>query len=190
MIYDDLRRIGFWLIAAFSIFFIHKSYFINPKSIFAVENPQSYQITVSAAIGESHLTLFGYTSPNALVQLEGQRVSEQVIADQNGYFFFDRIFLPKPNPLYPELCLTSVDTQSRISFPTCLPSLPTEPLNIIIGPVLLSPTLILSKGNFLPKEQIVAKGLTIPNSEVMIFLANDTRTPRRWPNGLLRGEKI
>jgi len=128
MIYDDLRRIGFWLIAAFSIFFIHKSYFINPKSIFAVENPQSYQITVSAAIGESHLTLFGYTSPNALVQLEGQRVFEQVIAGQDGFFFFDRLFLPKPNPLYPELCLTSVDTQSRISFPTCLPSLPTEPL--------------------------------------------------------------
>jgi len=147
--------------------------FAFPLFTQAITNPVSYEINVSASIGEGKLTLFGYTSPNALVQLDGQRVSEEVIAGQNGYFFFDRIFLPRPNPQYPELCLTSIDTQSRLSFPTCLPPLPTGPFDISVGPVLLSPTLSLSKGSFLPKEQIVAEGLTIPNSEVIIYLAND-----------------
>ncbi len=162
------------ILILFSVFLILESLtFVFPSSTQAVTNPVSYEVTVSASIGESRLTLFGYTSPQALVQLEGQRVAEEVVAGQNGFFFFDRIFLPKPNPQYPELCLTSIDTQSRISFPNCLPPLPTEPFNINIGPVLLPPTFTLAKGSFLPKEQIVAEGLTIPNSEVIIYLAND-----------------
>jgi len=159
------------LLAIFLIFVFLSFSFPAPTQ--AITNPLPYEITISASIGESRLTLFGYTSPNALVQLDGQRVSEEVIAGQNGYFFFDRIFLPRPNPQYPELCLTSIDTQSRISFPNCLPPLPTEPFNINIGPVLLPPTFTLAKGSFLPKEQIVAEGLTIPNLEVIIYLAND-----------------
>ncbi len=147
--------------------------FAFPSSTQAITNPQSYELTVSASIGEGRLTLFGYTSPQALVQLQGRQVAEEVIAGENGYFFFDRIFLPKPNPQYPELCLTSIDTQSRISFPNCLPPLPTEPFDMSIGPVLLPPTFTLTKGSFLPQEQVVASGLTIPNSKVMIYLAND-----------------
>lgn len=143
---------------------------------YAAPQPVSYEITVSAAIGEPKLTLFGYSSPNSLVELKGNRVSEQVIANKQGYFFFDRVFLPQPTPEYPELCLTSIDTQSRISFPTCLPSLPTGPYEIIVGPVLLPPTISLEKGNYLPGKQVAAQGATIPNTEVTIFLANDSST--------------
>ncbi|PJE67348.1 hypothetical protein COU95_02895 [Candidatus Shapirobacteria bacterium CG10_big_fil_rev_8_21_14_0_10_40_9] len=157
-----------------AIFLIFESLaFVFPSSTQAVTNPISYEITVSASIGEGRLTLFGYTSPHALVQLEGRQIAEEVIAGENGFFFFDRIFLPKPNPQYPELCLNSIDTQSQISFPNCLPPLPTGPFNMSVGPVLLPPTFTLTKGSFFPKEQIVASGLTIPNSNVMIFLAND-----------------
>ncbi len=197
MNYDDSRRAGFWLIIIlFAFFIIYKSSFTNPQTAFALENPQSHHVIVSTSIGEPKLTLFGYTSPNALVQLEGQRVSEQVIANLDGYFFFDRIFLPLPSLqlgkiTYPELCLTSIDTQSRISFPTCLPSLPIGPFEITVGPVLLSPTFTLSKGNFLPQEQIVAQGLTIPNSEVNIFLANDSPlSGQKWLNKFFRGKII
>lgn len=144
--------------------------------IYAVVSPVSYEITVSATIGEPKLILFGYTSPNALVELKGIRVSEETIANKEGYFFFDRIFLPPPSPEYPELCLTSIDTQNRISFPTCLPPLPTGPYEITVGPVLLPPTISLEKGNFLPLEQIAALGATIPNTEVTIYLANDLST--------------
>jgi len=147
--------------------------FAFPSSTQAITNPISYEITVSTSIGEGRLTLFGYTSPNALAQLQGRQIAEEVIAGENGFFFFDRVFLPKPNPQYPELCLNSIDTQSRISFPNCLPPLPTGPFDISIGPVLLPPTFTLTKGSFLPKEQIVASGLTIPNSNVIIYLAND-----------------
>jgi len=133
----------------------------------------SYEIKVSASIGEPKLILFGYSSPQSLVQLQGNRVDEQVIADEKGYFLFDRVFLPLPNPEYPELCLTATDTQSRASFPTCLPRLPIGNYIISVGPVLLPPTVSLDKGIFITKEQIKAQGLTIPNSEVNIFLAND-----------------
>lgn len=146
---------------------------------YATAEPVSYEITVSAAIGEPKLTLFGYSSPNSLVELKGNRVSEQVIANKQGYFFFDRVFLPQPTPEYPELCLTSIDTQSRISFPTCLPSLPRQlagPYEITVGPVLLPPTISLEKGNYLPGKQVAAQGATIPNTEVTIFLANDLST--------------
>lgn len=157
-----------------AIFLIFESLaFVFPSSTQAVTNPISYEMTVSASIGEGRLTLFGYTSPHALVQLGGRQIAEEVIAGENGFFFFDRIFLPKPSPQYPELCLNSIDTQSRISFPNCLPPLPTGPFNMSVGPVLLPPTFTLTKGSFLPKEQIVASGLTIPRSNVMIYLAND-----------------
>ena len=147
--------------------------FIFPTPIHAVTNPVSYEINISATLGEPKLTLFGYSSPHSLVQLRGERVAEEVIADNQGYFLFDRAFLPYPNPQYPELCLNAIDTQSRISFPVCLPTLTTGPFNFNIGPVLLAPTFSLEKGSFLPQEQIKAEGLTIPNTEVTIFLAND-----------------
>lgn len=148
---------------------------IFPSEIEADKN-LDYEVKVSATIGEPKLTIFGYSSPNSLVKLEGERVSEQTIADGSGYFFFDRIFLPQPNPNYPELCLTAIDTQSRISFPTCLPELPLGLYLTQIGPVLLPPTISLEKGVFLSNEQIKAQGSTIPNCPVNIFLANDNNS--------------
>ena len=162
-------KVSFILLFFFLLFFVPSK--TNASDI-------SYEIKVSASIGEPKLSLFGYSSPQSLVQLQGDRVDEQVIADEKGYFFFDRIFLPLPHPEYPELCLTATDTQSRASFPTCLPRLPIGNYNISVGPVLLPPTISLDKGIFVTKEQIKAQGLTIPNSEVNIFLANDRSKTR------------
>jgi len=190
--YISKFKIFKFLIVVFSFSFL---VFRFSSSAQAVTNPISYEITVSATIGESRLTLFGWTSPQSLVELQGQRVSESVIANDQGYFFFDRILLPAPRsprsasgvgevePTYPELCLTSIDTQSRASFPTCLPPLPRQlagSFDMSIGPVLLPPTLNLSKGSFLPNEQAIAQGLTIPNSEVNIFLANNLTPSLRF----------
>ena len=58
--------------------------------------------------------------------------------------------------------------------------MPLGPFEISIGPILLPPTLSLSKGNFLPNEQAIAQGLTIPNSEVNIFLANNLTPSLRF----------
>lgn len=164
-------------------------FFIFPPPVHAVTNPVSYEITISATLGEPKLILFGYSSPHSLVQLRGERVAEEVIADNQGYFLFDRAFLPYPNPQYPELCLNAIDTQSRISFPVCLPTLPIGPFNFNIGPVLLAPTFSLEKGSFLPQEQVKAEGLTIPNTEVNIFLANDaSQTKSNFLSRLFRFE--
>jgi len=142
-----------------------------PPKVQATTGSVAYDVIVSVAIGEPKLTLFGYTSPNALVELRGKQVVENAIADEaTGYFLFERIFLPPPNPEYPELCLTAIDTHSRVSFPTCLPPLPTGPYDITVGPVLLPPTVSLEKGNFSPGEQIAAQGETIPNTKVTIYL--------------------
>jgi len=134
----------------------------------------SYEISISATIGEPKLTVFGWASPQALVELKGQRVSELAIADETGYFYFDRVFLPPPKPNYPEICLSVIDRSSRISsFPTCLPPLPPKLGEIRVGPVLLPPTLSLEEGEFLPGEQVKATGATFPKSKVKIFLANE-----------------
>jgi len=172
-----LKQLFFWLVVLTLISFCANA--PAKPAVLAITNPLDYQITVSASIGEPKLTLFGYSSPSARVELKGGQVAEEVWADQRGYFLFDRVFLPRK---YPELCLTSIDRQNRVSFPLCLPPLPTGPFQIKIGPVLLPPTLSLEKGNFLPGEQISAQGLTIPNASVTVFLANQKRslspTPR------------
>lgn len=159
------------------------SFLVFRLPVHATTDPVSYIITVSATIGEPKLTLFGYSSPSSKVELRGNRVYEETITNYQGYFIFDRVFLPmavhpggetQRHPQgahYPELCLTAIDTQSRISFPTCLPPLPVGPFDISVGPVLLPPTISLERGSFLPSEQISAQGATIPNSEVTIFLA-------------------
>ena len=146
-----------------------------PAPIRAAENPSEAQITVWATIGEPKLTVFGWTSPQALVELKGQRVSELAVADETGYFYFDRVFLPPPKPNYPEICLSVVDRASRISsFPTCLPPLPPKLGEIRVGPVLLPPTLSLEQGEFLAGQQVKATGATFPKSKVKIFFANET----------------
>ena len=150
-------------------------FLILPKKTLALSVSKEIPITVSATVGEPKLTLFGYSSPHAQIELQGNQVFEGTIANEEGYFFFDRAFLPWPTPNYPELCLTAIDTQQRPSFPLCLPPLPTGPYEITVGPVLLPPTISLEKGNFLPGEQVTAQGSTIPNTEVTIFLASEAR---------------
>jgi len=166
----------------FCLLLFTSSFFLLPFPSLASENPSEIQITIWATIGEPKLTVFGWTSPQALVELKGQRVSELAIADETGYFYFDRVFLPPPKPNYPEICLSVIDRSSRISsFPTCLPPLPPKLGEIRVGPVLLPPTLNLEEGEFLPGQQVKATGATFPKSKVKIFLANETFH--------LRGEK-
>lgn len=183
------------------------SLFLNLKSIFlnlflvclvlllipitrvhALTQVSSRMITVTATVGEPKLTLFGYTSPSAVVNLTGIGVASQTTADQTGYFYFNKVFLPLPTIrlvnetqkelAYPELYLQAVDTNNRASSPVILPTLPIGPYEISVGPILISPTLTVEKGVFSPGEQIIASGQTIPNTEVTIYLANDQ--PKKW----------
>ena len=62
-----------------------------------IQNKQSANVDISAFIGNGHFGLFGYTSPQALVSLEGEGIFDQTVAGNNGYFQF------KEGTLYPAL---------------------------------------------------------------------------------------
>ena len=169
------------LICVSLLFTVTKSYALTNIS-------DRVSVVVTATVGEPKLTIFGYTSPFARVQLSGIGVAKETEAADDGYFLFSRVFLPSPSLrwvssyeqelAYPDLSLIAIDTENRSSFPVSLPPLPTGPYEITVGPILMSPTITLQKGKFSPGEQILATGQTIPNSQVAIFLANEKTSNR------------
>jgi hypothetical protein len=148
------------------------------SSAFALTPPNylttGAEVTISASLGEPVLKLWGYGAPNSRVEMNGNEVSDFTYSKSDGYYEFLRAFLPAPNDLYyPELCLTGIDREGRATSPTCIPALPSNQFSYDIGPVILPPTLSLESGTTTPMTQIEANGITIPNSEVKIILAED-----------------
>ena len=138
------------------------------------------QVTISASIGEPVLRLWGYGPSNSRVELGGNGVADFTYARVDGYFEFSRTYLPSPaNLLYPELCLTGIDLVNRTTPPTCIPPLLANGFSYDIGPVILPPTISLDTGIVAPATQTGASGITIPNSEVKIVLAegSDNESP-------------
>lgn len=131
-------------------------------------------VSISASIGTPILKLWGYGAPNSKVELSGDRVSDFVYTRVDGYFEFPKTFLPTPSgAVYPELCLTGIDQIGRTTPPTCIPDLPADGFSFSIGPVILPPTLSLMEGTARQSLQTGASGITIPNSEVRIVLAEN-----------------
>ena len=141
-------------------------YFKQPVQgeVAGISNQQSStgKVTVSAYVGEYRFVLFGYTSPGALVTLNGQGIYDETYADHTGYYAFDDRF----SPLSPrEACLSAKDQFGRISAPTCLPPFPTKG-DVSIGPVILAPTISLDKPNYFVGDEVILSGQTIPNSDI------------------------
>jgi hypothetical protein len=133
------------------------------------------QITISAGIGEPVLRLWGYGPPNSRIEISGERVADFTYSRTDGYFDLSNVFLPQiSDASYPELCLSAIDSISRVTPPTCIPPLPTNEFSYDIGPVILPPTLSLTKETTSTFSQAGASGTTIPNSEVKIVLAEDS----------------
>lgn len=146
-----------FLLLGFSIF-INQSY----ASVRTV-NPS---VSVDAFIGEFRFSLFGYTSPKAMVTLDGLGIYDRTYADTTGYFEFHNRFSPQ-SPR--EACLTSQDQLGRITAPTCLPPFPTK-YNTRIGPVLIPPTLSLDKENYWVDDEVKLTGQTTPNSKINLSM--------------------
>lgn len=142
------------------------SLYLFISSITSVEAAESgAKATVKANIPEkTNLRLFGYTAANAIVQVTGLRVFAQTSSDRTGYFAID--YLPLSYEAK-EICATTIDSEKRSGFPLCI-SLPNTNKPTEIGPVLLSPTLSLSKGKILQKDEAYASGFTIPSSKITI----------------------
>lgn len=131
-------------------------------------------IEISAFIGGKYrFSLFGYTSPQAKVNIFAIGLNEETFADNEGYFVFSNRFSPI---IKQDLCLTSTDQLGRVSPPVCIPSPPSLD-NAFIGPIILSPTISLNNSNFFMGDKVVLSGKAIPNSEVILSLfVDDTKT--------------
>ena len=131
----------------------------------------SYEATISAFIGEYRFTLFGYTSPKALVTFQGLGIFDQTYADETGYFEFKNRFSPfSPR----EACLTAQDQLGRLTNPVCLPPFPVN-YNVTIGPVLMPPTLSLDKSDYWVGDKVILSGQSIPDSNISLSTFTDEK---------------
>jgi hypothetical protein len=149
----------FWLM---NLFFFYSLIIKEENNKIAGIQSKQENIEVSAFIGEHRFTLFGYTSPEALVSFQGLGIFDQTYADKQGYFIFQNRFSPfSPR----EACLTAQDKFGRLTSPVCLPPFPTD-YNVEIGPVIMPPTLSLDKNDYWVGDEVILSGQTIPETEV------------------------
>lgn len=135
-------------------------------------------IGISAAIGQSRVSIYGYTSPNSKVKLSSPRVLAYTTSDQNGYFLFDKTYLPK-NPS--ELCLSTLDLNSLLNKATCFPPPPPQNYHTDLGPFLLSPTISLSASTSTPHSTLFLSGSAPPQTLVTLHLYQIENTPPLLP---------
>lgn len=128
-------------------------------------------------ISKVKLTIFGYGPASIPVSLTGKNVLELTTSNENGYFEFNNVPLPditESLKFYPELCLQGyykeVSTQ-----PVCLPKIPTGQEEYNIGPVLLSPIIVIENQETRVNSQIKAVGKAIPNSPIQVYLAKESQ---------------
>ncbi len=134
----------------------------NSSDVAGIQTREPEEIINWVAIGDYRFTLFGYTSPFAVVTFNGQGIHDETIADSTGYFEMANRFSPfSPR----EACLSSKDQLGRISSPVCLPPFPTK-YTVSIGPVIIPPTLSLNREVYYIDDQVVLSGQTVPNSEI------------------------
>jgi hypothetical protein len=132
---------------------------------------QAANVENSASIGEFRFSLFGYTSPKALVTFEGMGIFDQTTADSKGYFEFNNRFSPFSSR---EACLSSKDQFGRLTSPLCLPPFPVR-YNVNIGPVIMPPTISLDKKDYFMGDQVILSGQAIPNTQVNLSIFGDNR---------------
>lgn len=147
---------------------------LNKETIVYSQSPLEQNVAVSVSIGKTlPFVIFGYTSPNAQVNLDASSSNVQTFANSKGYFEFVNVFLPAS---LQEICLSSQDQFGRLSAPVCIPGRANSP-NRRIGPILLPPTISLDKQYYYIKDEVQLSGQTIPNSPVELSLFKEFALP-------------
>lgn len=122
--------------------------------------------TITAFIGHTLVTIFGYTSPDSKVIMDSSRVYLTTYSNSSGYFEFSQIAIPyHPS----DLCFTSIDAYHRSTSPICIPPPPAQ-FSSNIGPVLLPPTISL--------DSSTSSGQAIPDSTVQLHLYQTNPRPQ------------
>lgn len=147
-----------------TILFVYLVPFGGFSNVLAIESQMQTEIKADIpSVGT--IRIYGYTAPYSLVQATGVRVYAQVPSDRDGYFIID------PLPLSAEateVCLNTVDAERRLGFPFCFNVSAQDTHDI--GPLLLSPTISLSKPIFWQNQSGAITGKTIPEAKVTIAL--------------------
>ena len=156
-----------FIIVLFFLLFLSLSTLLNNKNnqskvLGIQQKAQSQSTSVSVFIGDHHFSIFGYTSPYALVTFDGQGIFDQTYADENGFFNIGNRFSPLSQR---EACLSAKDQFGRISAPICLPPFPIE-YDADIGPIIIAPTVSMNQEYYYMGDKIILSGQTIPNSDV------------------------
>lgn len=122
--------------------------------------------SVTASIGRnSFFTIHGYTGANNIVEMTGSGVYQKGLSDSTGFFEFREVILPQK---IKDICISGQDTSLRPSPPTCITLPPVDNRHRKIGPILLAPTLSISKNNILPGEANFISGEAVPTSTVRV----------------------
>ena len=128
---------------------------------------------VSATISSGSFSLYGYAPSNSNVSISGIGLSDETKAEKSGYFEFKDLY----SPIVPghETCLSAKDNLGRTTNPVCIPPIPANKFTEI-GPVLLPPTISLSKADYFKGDDITFSGQSIPNSEVNLSMFVDKKS--------------
>lgn len=127
-------------------------------------------ISVTATIGTTSLSVYGYGPVDSSVTLKGFGVSEVTMSDNTGLFRFNAIY--SFTYKYPELCIQAVDSEKRATQPTCIPGLPNNSIiPLEVGPILLSPTLSLTANSVEEGGIASMTGKTTPDTLVNVYLS-------------------
>ena len=141
-------------------------FFLCPIQTHAFDISDTNSVSISAAVGENEVTIYGYTSPNAKVELTGVDIYSLDYSDANGYYEFTKLVLPKNSS---ELCLQSIDDNNLSSSFVCVPHPPETNYHTNIGPIVLPPTVALSESSINPNSTVTSSGQSVPNSTVTVY---------------------
>jgi len=162
------------MIVLFSLLFNQQKAWEKKQILGMSKSYSTGAVTVSASIGNFRFTLDGYSSPGALVTIQGMGIYDQTFANRDGYFQFSNSFSPfSPR----EACLTAQDQLGRLTSPVCLPPFSTN-RNITIGPVILPPTVSLDKDVYYVGDEAILSGQSIPNSQIVLSTFVKNKSPR------------
>jgi len=162
------------MIVLFSLLFDQQKAWEKKQILGMSKSYSTGAVTVSASIGNFRFTLDGYSSPGALVTIQGMGIYDQTFANRDGYFQFSNSFSPfSPR----EACLTAQDQLGRLTSPVCLPPFSTN-RNITIGPVILPPTVSLDKDVYYVGDEAILSGQSIPNSQIVLSTFVKNKSPR------------
>ena len=163
-----------FMIVLFSLLFNQQKAWEKKQILGMSKSYSTGAVTVSASIGNFRFTLDGYSSPGALVTIQGMGIYDQTFANRDGYFQFSNSFSPfSPR----EACLTAQDQLGRLTSPVCLPPFSTN-RNITIGPVILPPTVSLDKDVYYVGDEAILSGQSIPNSQIVLSTFVKNKSPR------------